>query len=124
MLLGLITLELDGNGAWLENELVACGPRSIQPTIKFIAKQSAAGRGGPCHLSLVLSRLGRPAHEALLHAIDAETNDRSRVYLIAALHNGFHLPTARADWGVRWAKGPETTGKMRGPFGRPQRARR
>ena len=70
------------------NEIVACGPRAIPAAIRSIEINSPWVRRY-CYLPIALGRLGPPAHDTLLVAVDEESDPRKRAYLISSLVTAF-----------------------------------
>jgi hypothetical protein len=97
ILLGCISANLDRDGAWIEEGLVACGARSVEPTIQFIAAHSTWNVGA-ARLNGVLRRLGPSAHHSLLQAIDAEPDPQCKSRLISALQLAFEDDSRTASW--------------------------
>ena len=92
----------ESGGQWLRDTLIFCGSSSVAPTIATLRRESPWQRNY-CYLPAVLEHFGEPAHQQLLMAIDSETNNHSRAYLISALQNAFKDFT-RFD---RWLSDPD-----------------
>ncbi|EEF57435.1 hypothetical protein, partial [Pedosphaera parvula] len=94
----------ESGGQRLRDSLIFCGPSSIGPVIATIRDESP-WRRNYCYLPDVLEHFGEPAHRQLLKAIDSETHNRHRAFLISALQRGFKDFT-RFD---RWLAAPDLT---------------
>jgi hypothetical protein len=72
----------------MHDEIIACGPAAIAPTINAM-RQYNIRSDGYNYLPQVLAGLGEPAHQALLRAINVEQNGLVRIKLVLALQSGF-----------------------------------
>jgi hypothetical protein len=70
------------------DRIVAVGPRAIPAIIRSVKRNSPWVRRY-CYLPIALGELGEPAHEALLAAIDSETDPGDRAKLASSLLKGF-----------------------------------
>lgn len=70
------------------DRIVAVGPRAVQAIIRSLKRNSPWSRRY-CYLPIALSELGEPAREALIEAIDAESDPRTRAQLVSSLQSGF-----------------------------------
>ena len=80
--------EGEANGRRMSERLIACGPSAIPPIIDTIREHGIWNRRY-AYLPRALERLGEPARDALLQAIDSEESSHARSSLISALHRGF-----------------------------------
>jgi hypothetical protein len=94
----------ESGGQWLRDSLISCGPSSIGPTIATLRRESPWARNY-CYLPAVLRHFGEHAHQQLLMAIDSETDNRSRSFLIFSLQDAFN-DFSRLD---RWLAEPVST---------------
>jgi hypothetical protein len=80
--------EFEPEPQWAEDALVRMGERAITPILTKIGGHRLLYRGTN-GLVYPLKRIGEPAHDRLLHAVDSDNNRRHRVGYIIALHEAF-----------------------------------
>jgi hypothetical protein len=69
------------------DRVVGVGPRAVPAIIRSIKRNSPWVRVH-CYLPIALGKLGQPARDSLLEAIDSETNPKIRAFLISSLQSG------------------------------------